>query len=173
MSFIRMVFRSHFWRAHALQPSIQYILVVQIVKSLQQTLLVQVVGDDLDSLLNAGLLAVNVDLRVLGSLVGSADASELLDLASASLLVQTLGVALLSLLDGNVNEDLDEGKRSLAVLGVGVKVTGDLAVGLVGGDEGGKGDGGAVGEELGNLLRWVSRESLDTHSIVCSPRRYA
>jgi hypothetical protein len=128
-------FRSHFWRAHALQPSIQYILVVQIVNLLQQTLLVQVVGDDLDGLLDAGLLAVNVDLRVLGSLVGSADASELLDLAGASLLVQTLGVALLSLLNGDVDEDLDEGKRSLAVLGVGVEVTGDLAVGLVGGDE--------------------------------------
>jgi hypothetical protein len=166
-------FRSQFRRAHALQASIQYILVVKIVNLLQQTLLVQVVGDDLDGLLDAGLLAVNVDLGVLGSLVGSADTSELLDLTGASLLVQTLGVALLGLLHGNVNEDLDEGKRSLAVLGVGVEVTGDLAVGLVGGDEGGKGDGGAVGEELGDLLRRVSRESLDTQSIVCLPRRYA
>lgn len=157
----------------ALQSSIQYISFVEIVNLLQQTLLLQVVGDDLHGLLDAGLLAVNVDLRVLGSLVGSADAGELLDLASASLLVQTLGVALLSLLDGNVNEDLDEGKRSLAVLGVGVKVTGDLAVGLVGGDEGGKGDGGAVGEELGDLLRRVSQESLDTPFNVCLPRRYA
>jgi hypothetical protein len=173
MSFIRMVFRSHFWRAHALQPSIQYILVVQIVKSLQQTLLVQVVGDDLDSLLNAGLPAVNVDLRVLGSLVGSADTSELLDLTGASLLVQTLGVALLGLLNGDVNEDLDEGKRSLAVLGVGVEIAGNLAVGLVGGDEGGKGDGGAVGEELGDLLRRVSGESQDTLFNICLPRRYA
>jgi hypothetical protein len=166
-------FRSQFRRAHALQASIQYILVVKIVNLLQQTLLVQVVGDDLDGLLDAGLLAVNVDLGVLGSLVGSADTSELLDLTGASLLVETLGVALLGLLHGNVNEDLDEGKRSLAVLGVGVEVTGDLAVGLVGGDEGGKGDGGAVGEELGDLLRRVSRESLDTQSIVRLPRRYA
>jgi hypothetical protein len=94
---------------------------------------------------------VDVDLCVLGSLVGSADTSELLDLAGASLLVQTLGVALLSLLDGDVNEDLDEGKSGLAVLGVVVEVTSDLAVGLVGGDEGGEGDGGAVGEELGDL----------------------
>jgi hypothetical protein len=119
---------------------------------LQQTLLLEVVGDDLDSLLHAGLLAVDVDLCVLGSLVRSADASELLDLAGASLLVQTLGVALLSLLNGNVNEDLDEGKRRLVVLGVVVEITGDLAVGLVGGDKGGEGDGGAVGEELGDLL---------------------
>lgn len=122
------------------------------VNLLQQTLLLQVVGDDLDSLLNAGLLAVDVDLCVLRGLVRSADASELLDLARASLLVQTLGVALLSLLNGNVNEDLDEGKRSLAVLGVVVEITGDLTVGLVGRDEGGKSNGGAVGEELGDLL---------------------
>ena len=95
---------------------------------------------------------MDVDLCVLGSLVGSADASELLDLASASLLVQTFRVALLSLLNGNVNEDLNEGKRSLVVLGVGVEATGDLTVGLVGRDEGGEGNGGTVGEELGDLL---------------------
>lgn len=112
--------------------SIQYISFVEIVNLLQQTLLIQVVGDDLDSLLDAGLLAVDVDLRVLGGLVGRTDAGELLDLTSASLLVQTLGVALLGLLDRDVNEDLDEGKRGLAVLGLGVEVTGDLAVGLVG-----------------------------------------
>lgn len=94
---------------------------------------------------------MNVDLCVLGSLVRSADASELLDLAGASLLVQTLGVALLSLLNGNVDEDFDEGERRLVVLGVVVEVAGDLAVGLVGRDERGEGDGGAVGEELGDL----------------------
>ena len=94
---------------------------------------------------------MDVDLGVLGSLVRSADTSKLLDLASASLLVQTLGVALLSLLNGDVNEDLDEGKRRLVVLGVGVEVTSDLAVGLVGGDKGGEGDSCAVGEQLGDL----------------------
>jgi hypothetical protein len=122
------------------------------VDLLQQTLLLQVVGDDLDGLLDAGLLAVDVDLRVLGSLVGSADASELLNLTRASLLVQTLGVTLLSLLNGDVDEDLDEGERGLAVLGVVVEVTSDLTVGLVGRDERGEGNGGAVGEELGDLL---------------------
>lgn len=131
------------------------------INLVQQTLLLQVVGDDLDGLLNAGLLAVDVDLCVLGSLVGSADASELLDLARAGLLVQTLGVALLSLLDGNVNEDLDEGERRLVGLGVVVEVTGDLAVGLVGGDERGKSDGGAVGEELGDLS-YVSEQIFST-----------
>lgn len=125
---------------------------------LQETLLLEVVGNDLDGLLNAGLLAVDVDLGLLGSLVRRADASELLDLARAGLLVKTLGVALLSLLNGNVNEDLDEGQGRLVVLGVGVEVTGNLAVGLVGGNEGGEGDGGAVGEELGDLLRSVSEQ---------------
>ena len=152
--------------------SIRYIL-VDFVNLLQQTLLEQVFGDDLDGLLDAGLLTVDVDLRVLRSLVGRTDASELLDLTSASLLVQTLGVALLGLLDGDVNEDLDEGKRSLVVLGVGVEVAGNLTVGLVGGDEGGECDGGAVGEELGNLLRRVSQEVAYNHSTVCSPQRYA
>lgn len=118
---------------------------------LQQTLLLQVVGDDLDGLLDAGLLAVDVDLSLLRSLVRRADTSELLDLARAGLLVQTLGVALLSLLDGDVNEDLDEGQGSLVVLGVVVEVAGDLAVGLVRGDERGEGDSGAVGKELGDL----------------------
>jgi len=153
--------------------SIQYILVDIVNLLLQQTLLLQVVGDDLDGLLDAGLLAVNVDLCLLRSLVGRADTSELLDLTSASLLVQTLGVTLLGLLDGDVNENLDEGQGRLVVLGVGVEVTSDLAVGLVGGDEGGKGDRGAVGEELGDLLRRVSQEAPDIDSVICLPQRYA
>lgn len=150
---------------------IRYIPVEQYVRNLllQEALLLQVVGNDLDGLLNAGLLAVDVDLRLLGSLVRRADASELLDLAGTGLLVETLGVALLSLLDGDVDENLDEGERRLAVLGVVVEVTGDLAVGLVGRDEGGKGNGGAVGEELGDLWSWVSKQVLGLVMCSCRP----
>lgn len=127
---------------------------------LEQTLLLQVVRDDLDGLLDTGLLAVDVDLRLLRGLVGRADAGELLDLAGASLLVEALGVALLSLLDGDVDENLDEGERGVVGLGLGVEITGELAVGLVGGDEGGESEGGAVGEELGNLSLCVRKRRL-------------
>ena len=163
-SFHGNVIRVHFLAASAFSCAasvsslyIRWPAIGICINLLQQTLLLEIVGDDLDSLLHTGLLAVNVDLGVLGSLVRSADTSELLDLASASLLVQTLGVALLSLLDGNVDEDLDEGERRLVVLGVVVEVTGNLAVGLVGGDKGGESDGGAVGEELGDLREACQR----------------
>jgi hypothetical protein len=122
---------------------------------LQQTLLLEVVGDDLDSLLHAGLLAVNVDLCVLGSLVRSADASELLDLASASLLVETLGVALLGNLEGDVNVDFDKRNGLVVVVcALSVKRASEVTVGPVGRDEGGDCYGGGVGEELGDLELW-------------------
>lgn len=92
------------------------------------------------------------DLGVLGGLVGAADAGELLDLAGARLLVQALGVALLGDGDGDVDVDLDEGDGVVAVgVGGGVQVARELAVGAEGRDEGGEGDGGGVGEELGDL----------------------
>jgi hypothetical protein len=111
----------------------------------------QVLGDDEHCLFNTRLLRVDVNLCLLWCLVRGTDAGELLDLTRSRLLVQTLGIALLSLLDGNVNENLDEWQRRVDVLGVGVEITGELTVGLVGRDKGGQGDGGRVGEELGDL----------------------
>ena len=75
-----------------------------------------------------------------------------LDLARPRLLVQALGVAGLGDLEREVDVDLDEGER-LVVGGCrgGVQLAGLLAVGLVGRDEGGDGDGGGVGEEFGDL----------------------
>lgn len=92
-----------------------------------------------------------MDLRILWRLVRGTDPRELLDLACSCLLVQTLGVALLGLFNGDVDEDFDEGERGVGVLGVGVEFAGELAVGFVGGDEGGQGDCGGVREELGDL----------------------
>lgn len=83
-----------------------------------------------------------MDLGLLGGLVRSADAGEVLDLASAGLLVETLGVTLLGLLNGDVDVDLDEGERGVGVGGLLVESTGGLTVGLVGGDEGGQGEAG-------------------------------
>lgn len=76
--------------------------------SLDDSMLLQVLGNKEHSLLNAGLLRVDVDLCVLWCFIWSTDTSELLDLASSRLLVQALRVTLLSFLNGNVNEHLDE-----------------------------------------------------------------
>lgn len=72
-----------------------------------------------------------MNLCVLWSFVRSADTSELLDLASSGLLVQTLWISLLGFLNWDVNEDLDERERRLVVGGVGVKLSGELTVGFV------------------------------------------
>ena len=123
----------------------------QYLTLLEQTLLLEVLCDDDDSLLNTGVCRVNVDFRLLGGLVGSTDAGKVLDDTGAGLLVETLGIALLGLFDGNVDVDFDEGQGSLCVFGLFVEFAGGLAVGLVGGDEGGQGEGGGVGEELCDL----------------------
>jgi hypothetical protein len=78
-----------------------------------------------------------VNLRLLGGLVGSTDAGKVLDDTCASLLVQTLGVTLLGLFDGNVDINFDEGERGFAGGGLLVEFAGGLAVGFVRGDEGG------------------------------------
>ena len=96
-------------------------------------------------------LGVHAQLRVPGHVVGVGDARELLDLTRSCLLVQALGISLLGLLYGDVNEDFDEWERAVGVGGVGVELSRELAVGLVWGDEGCEGEGGGVGEELGDL----------------------
>lgn len=99
-------------------------------------------------------MGLDDDLGVLGGLVGGADAGELLYLAGAGLLVEALGIALLGDGDGDVDVDLDEGQGLVvgaAGAGGGVQLAGDLAVGLVGRDEGGQGNGAGVGEQLGDL----------------------
>lgn len=132
-------------------PLISHIIMSSSPSSLDHTIVLQVLGNLKHSLLNTRLLRVNVNLGILWCLIWSTDSSELLNLSSSCLLVQTLGVTLLGLLNGDVDKDLDEGKWGVDVLGVGVEIAGELAVGLVWGDERGQGDGGGVGEELGDL----------------------
>jgi hypothetical protein len=104
---------------------------------LQQTLVLEVLCNNNHSLFNTGVYRIDVDLRLLGGLVGSTDAGKVFDDTCASLLVQTLGIALLGLFDGNVDVDFDERERGFAVGGLFVEFAGGLAVGFVGGDEGG------------------------------------
>ena len=126
---------------------------------LQQPPLLEVFDNLLDALLDALQVAADLDLGVLGSLVGGGDAGELGDLALAGLLVEALGVTGLGDLEREVDVHLDEGQG--LIVGVGsrggsVEVAGLLTVCPVGGDERGDGDGGGVGEEFGNLELVVS-----------------
>lgn len=113
---------------------------------------VQVLNDLLNSIDNGEVNVLDVHLGVGRSLVGSGDTSELLDDTLTSLLVETLGVTLLSDLNGNIDVDLDERQTGLLTGGGDlVQLTGTVTVLLVGGDEGGDGDGVGVGEQLGDL----------------------
>lgn len=83
---------------------------------------------------------MDMNLRILRLLVRRTDTRELLDLARPRLLIQTLGVTLLGLFDGDVDEDFDERERGFVSVGyVGVQFAREVAVGFVGGYEGGEG----------------------------------
>jgi hypothetical protein len=93
-----------------------------------------------------------MNLRVGRRLIRSRDTSELLNNTLASLLVQTLGVTLLSHLNGDINIDLDERQTGLlAGRGNLVQLAGSVTILPVGRDEGSNGDGVGVGEQLGDL----------------------
>ena len=93
-----------------------------------------------------------MNLRVGRRLIRSRDTSELLNNTLASLLVQTLGVTLLSHLNGDINIDLDERQTGLlAGRGNLVQLAGSVTILAVGRDEGSNGDGVGVGEQLGDL----------------------
>lgn len=103
---------------------------------LQQPVVLQVLRNNHHGLLYARLLAVNVDLWLLWCLVRRTDTSELLDLTSLRLLVQTLGISLLSDVDWHIDKDLDERQGAVGVLCIGVKFASDLTVGFVRRDKG-------------------------------------
>ena len=79
-------------------------------------------------------------------LVGIVDAGEAGDLAGPRLGVEALGVALLALLDGRVDEDLDERDAVRVVRGAG-----PVAAGPVRADERDDGHDAGVGEQPGDL----------------------
>ena len=122
-----------------------------LLLQLQQSLTLQVLHNLPHAVLHTLLVTPDVDLGVLRRLIRRADAGELWDLALPRLLVQALGVARLGDFKREVDEDLDEGEWGVFAGGHGVEVARLLAVGFVGGDEGGDGDCRGVGEELCDL----------------------
>lgn len=117
----------------------------------QQPLLLQVLCDLCDRILNALLIATDVNLRVLRGLIRAADACELRDLARARKLVQTLWVAGLCDLKRQVDKDLDELEGRVVALDFGVQRAGGCTVGGERRDEGCDCDCGRVGKELCDL----------------------
>lgn len=109
---------------------------------------------DLDNrVLNALLVAPDVDLWVLRRLVWAADAGELWDLTRAGKLVKTLGITRLGDLKRQINKDLNELERRVVALDLGVQRACGLTVGSEGGDERGDGDCGRVSKELCDLSK--------------------
>ena len=95
---------------------------------------------------------MNVDLGLQGLLVWSTDAGELGNFSLTGLFVKTLGITLLSDLDGNVDPNLDEGDTGITTGPLSlVQLTGQVAISSVWADEAGDGDGGGIGEEFGDL----------------------
>lgn len=86
----------------------------------QQTLLVQILRNNHHRLFHAGLLRVDMDLRLLWRLVWGAYTGKLFDLSRSCLFVEAFGIPLLGFLDRDVDEDLYKGKRRICVLGVGM-----------------------------------------------------
>ncbi len=82
-----------------------------------QALLCQVLYNLAHTLFDAQQVGSDGDLRGFGGLVGGRDTREILDLARPRLFIQPLGVALLGLLEGNVDKDLDERQGVVAWLG--------------------------------------------------------
>lgn len=97
-------------------------------------------------------MCLDGNLRVGRLLVRRRDTGKLLDLTRPGLLVQSLGIALLSHFKWYINEHLDE--RQLLLLsttGLRMQLTRHVAIRPVRRDEGGDGDGGRVGKELGDF----------------------
>src|SRR5690606_31775108 len=99
----------------------------------QEAVFVEVVDDGLNLLLQGHVGGLEVNLGVGRRIVGVVDAGEILDLAGPGFFVQPLGVALLGLLDGAVDVDLDKGHAGFLV-----QLAHVVAVGPVGADKAGQ-----------------------------------
>ena len=81
------------------------------------------------------LVGLDDDLSVFWSFVRGTNASEVRDLSRPGLFVEPFWITLLSDLEGYISKHLDEGDRPIFALGDRMQITGNLAVGLEGGDK--------------------------------------
>ena len=95
-------------------------------------MILKILSNNHDRLLHRRLLRMNMNLRILRSLIRRADTCELLDLTRHGFLVQALGISLCGFFDWDVDEYFDEGEGRVGVFGVGVELASDLVVGFVG-----------------------------------------
>ncbi|KAE8325541.1 hypothetical protein BDV39DRAFT_194337 [Aspergillus sergii] len=108
--------------------------------------------DPSEDILDWQIMVMDMHLRLFRFLVRSTDTGELRNLTRPGQLIKTLGVTLLGNLNGDIDEDLNEGQTGLLTRGGDfVQFARGVTVCTVGRDERGDGNGGAVGEELGNL----------------------
>jgi hypothetical protein len=117
-------------------------------------MLLQILNNLHHCLLNTDLRTLDMYLRPLRLLIRCTHAGKLLDFPSSCFLIQTFGIPLLRDLDGDIDINLDK-RQALAIIGMrtglAMQFAGEVPVRLVGADEARDGDGGAVGEELGDL----------------------
>ena len=114
--------------------------------ALEHVLLHHMLEHESHRLVKRELARVDLQVEVLGLLVGVADAGEVGDLASTSLLVETLDVAGFTNLEGGADVALEELEA-----GVAVDLLGEVAVLGVGGDKCDEHNNASHVEELGDF----------------------
>mmetsp|Transcript_3943 Transcript_3943/g.8698 ORF Transcript_3943/g.8698 Transcript_3943/m.8698 type:complete len:753 (+) Transcript_3943:855-3113(+) len=117
-------------------------------RTLQNTIHLQSSEQNIRGLFNLQLVRLQRNLRIGGRLVRIINARKVLELPALHARVLSLGIALLQLVHGNVQENFVKGNALILVtLAHGVAIT------AVGGDESHEGDDAGVGEEGGDLAR--------------------
>jgi hypothetical protein len=118
----------------------------------EQILRLQVFHNLGNRLLHTQLVSPEMDLWLLRCLVWSGDTGEVWNLSCACLFVQALRISLLSDLDWDIDEDLDEWNWVIATLaGICMEVPCNFSVGNVWRDERGESHGRRVSKELCDL----------------------
>lgn len=115
-------------------------------RTLQDTILLEAAEEHVDALLDLQLVRFESNLGVERFLVRIVDAGEVLELSGLDASVLALGIALLELVDGNVEEDLVEGDALVLVA-----LADEVAITAVGGDEADQRDDAGIGEQCGQL----------------------
>ena len=115
-------------------------------RTLQDAILLEAAEEHVDALLDLQLVRFEGDLRIEGLLVRIVDAGKVLELSGLDACVLALGIALLELVDGNVEEDLVEGDALILVA-----LADEVAIAAVGGDEADQSDDAGIGEQGGQL----------------------